>query len=116
MASPGPPRVSRKITGNMLKVQMVESRTTVVETGRSPGSVTWRKRCQAVAPSISAASYCSEGIDCSPPSRATIMNGTPSQTLTAITENLAQAGSFSQGMPSIPAPPRILFSRPLFSL
>lgn len=56
VASPGPPRVSRKITGNMLKVQMVESRTTVVETGRSPGSVMWRNRCQAVAPSISAAS------------------------------------------------------------
>lgn len=54
--SPGPPRVSRKITGNMLKVQMVESRITVMLTVRSPGRVMCRKRCQAVAPSISAAS------------------------------------------------------------
>lgn len=56
MASPGPPRVSRKITGNMLKVQMVESRMTVLLTARSPGTVMWRKHCQAPAPSISAAS------------------------------------------------------------
>lgn len=54
--SPGPPRVSRKITGNMLKVQMVESRITVMLTARRPGRVMCRNRCQALAPSISAAS------------------------------------------------------------
>lgn len=116
VASPGPPRVSRKITGNMLNVQMVDSRITVVETGRSPGRVMWRNRCQAVAPSISAASYCSLGMDCRPPSRATIMNGTPSHTLTAMTENFAQVGSLSHGIPSTPAPERILLSSPRSSL
>lgn len=95
---------------------MVESRITVVETGRRPGSVMWRNRCQAVAPSISAASYCSEGMDCNPPSRATIMKGMPSQTLTAMTANLAQVGSFSHGMPSMPMPPRTVLSRPRSSL
>lgn len=44
------------------------------------------------------------------------MNGTPSQTLTAMTENFAQVGSFSHGMPSIPAPERISLSSPRFSL
>nr|BFE77876.1 hypothetical protein GCM10020093_004770 [Planobispora longispora] len=53
---PGPPPVIRKISGNMLNVQIVPSRITVLETVRRPGIVTKRKRCQGDAPSTSAAS------------------------------------------------------------
>lgn len=44
------------------------------------------------------------------------MNGTPSHTLTAMTEIFAQVGSSSQGMPSKPPPERILLSSPRSSL
>ena len=47
------------------------------------GNVTRRKRCQRVAPSTSAASSTSFGIDVSAPSVTTIMNGKPSHTLVA---------------------------------
>lgn len=116
VASPGPPLVSRKITGNMLNVQMVLSRITVVLTDRRPGMVMWRKRCQGPAPSISAASYISPGMDWSPPSSATSMKGTPSQMFTAMTENLAQVGSFSHGTASMPPPASSLLRKPRSSL
>lgn len=89
---------------------------TVLLTARSPGTVMWRNRCQALAPSISAASYSSPGMDWSPPSSATSMKGTPSQTLTAMTESLAQVGSLSHGTASIPPPASSLLRMPFFSL
>ena len=64
-------------------------------TDRSPGRVTCRKRCQALAPSISAASYRAPSMDCSPPSSETIMNGTPHQVLTMIAANRCQKVSSS---------------------
>lgn len=44
------------------------------------------------------------------------MKGTPSQTLTAITESLAQVGSLSHGTASMPPPASSLLRRPFFSL
>src|SRR5690606_41039610 len=44
----------------------------------SSGSVRLRKRCQELAPSTSAASYISCGIDCSAPVQINIMYGKPS--------------------------------------
>src|SRR5262245_65746207 len=43
---------------------MVEVMTTNMMTGRSAGTVTYRNRCQVLAPSIRAASYRSFGIAC----------------------------------------------------
>ena len=39
-----------------LKVQMVDSRVTMMRMFRTPGRVTWRKRWTALAPSTAAAS------------------------------------------------------------
>ncbi len=84
------------MTANWLNVQITPSSTTVEETVRSPGRVTWRNRCQAVAPSISAASYSSAGIDWRPPSSEIIMNGTPTQVLTRTAAAFWASGSSSQ--------------------
>jgi hypothetical protein len=94
--------VVRKMTTNRLKVQMTPSMVTATETDFSCGSVTFQNIWRRVAPSTLAASYRSAGIDCRPPSRATIMNGTPSQTLTTIGATYAQNVSESQFGPWIP--------------
>lgn len=44
------------------------------------------------------------------------MKGTPSQTLTATTEILAQVGSSSHGIAAMPPPSRILLRMPLSRL
>ena len=69
------------MTLNMLKVQTEPSTMAGTSAGRSSGSVTCRKRCQRLAPSTSAASSRSRGMDCSAPSETTIMKGKPSQVL-----------------------------------
>ena len=51
---------------NELKVQMLDSIRVIAITSRRPGRVTFQKRCQALAPSIAAASYSSVGIAASP--------------------------------------------------
>ncbi len=48
---------------------MTENSTMTIVTGSSNGQVTWRKRCQARAPSIAAASCSSGLIVCSPANR-----------------------------------------------
>ena len=49
--------------------------------GRSSGSVMWRKRRHGPAPSIAAASSSSGGIACRPARKISIANGSPRQTL-----------------------------------
>src|SRR6187549_2243859 len=78
---PGSPRETRKITLNMLKVQIEPSTTAGPTAGRRCGSVMCQKRCQPEAPSTSAASYMSRGICSSAPSATTIMKGKPSHVL-----------------------------------
>ena len=52
----GSPPETKKMTGNMLNVQIVPRRITVWLTGRRPGMVTLRNRCHGEAPSSAAAS------------------------------------------------------------
>src|SRR6187397_1223817 len=79
----GSPPETRNTTLNMLNVQ-TEPRTTAGRSvGRSSGSVTRRNACQRVAPSTSAASSTSFGIEVSAPITTTIMNGNPSHTFVA---------------------------------
>ncbi len=66
---------------NMLKVHTLPSTTAGSRAGNSSGRVTWRKRCQPVAPSTSAACSRSRGMAWSAPSVTTIMKGKPSQVL-----------------------------------
>ena len=82
-----------------LNVQIVESSTTMITMFRMPGSVTWRKRPTAVAPSTAAASYSSPGIAFMPARKLIPKNGKPRQTLTAITEPMAVPGSLSHPTP-----------------
>src|SRR5689334_9442851 len=78
---PGWPADTRKITLNMLKVQIEPSTTAGPSAGRRWGRVTCQKRCHALAPSTAAASSRSRGIDSSAPRATTIMKGKPSQVL-----------------------------------
>src|SRR5688500_16527842 len=78
---PGSPRETRKITLNMLNVQIDPRTTAGPSAGRRCGTVMCQNRCHALAPSTSAASYMSRGTDSSAPSATTIMNGKPSQVL-----------------------------------
>ncbi len=53
---PGPPLVMTTIRSNTLKLETVSMTTTKNVVGRSDGRVTFQNRCQALAPSTSAAS------------------------------------------------------------
>ena len=62
-------------------------------TGLIAGQVTVRKRRQAPAPSIAAASCSSCGVFCSPASSATVVCGMPAQMPTTITAGSAVASA-----------------------
>src|SRR5690606_3794836 len=98
---------------NMLKVQIDPSRITVAATVRRHGTVTYLKRCQRLAPSTSAASYNSQGIDCRPPSSTTIMNDTPSQMFTTMQLMNSQYESDNQGTDGSPMPVMIELTSPV---
>ena len=72
-----------------LKVKIVEKSTTIASTGLSSGSVTCQKRDMGPAPSASAASYSSLGMDTRPARMVMAKNGSPRQTLTATTADIA---------------------------
>src|SRR5699024_1875396 len=57
VAPPGPPPVIKKMVSNVLKVKMKINRIAVRLTGRRTGIVMLRNCCQALAPSMRAASY-----------------------------------------------------------
>ena len=69
------------MTLNWLNVHIVPSMMAGTIAGRISGTVTFQNFCHPLAPSISAASYSSLGIDYSAPVATTIMNGHPSQIL-----------------------------------
>ena len=73
VSSPGWPWVMRYgCPKTLAEARMVIVRTKIV-TGRSPGRVTCRNRCQAVAPSSSAASYSSAGMSWRPARKMTML-------------------------------------------
>src|SRR6266540_6237544 len=80
----------------LLNVQIDDRVTVTVITWRSPGSVTWTKRCHDEAPSTVAASYRSAGMAFNPARNATVKNGIPFHTLTRITDGMASDASDSQ--------------------
>src|SRR5438094_10155560 len=67
----------------MLKVHTQPSTTEGISAGFKSGRVMVLNCTHFDAPSTSAASYSSGGIDCSAPSVTTIMKGNPSQVLVA---------------------------------
>jgi hypothetical protein len=75
---------------------MTEKRTTTMVTGMSRGQVTLQKRCQALAPSMAAASSTSGFTVCSPASSVMAKKGIPRHTLTRMTETMAVIGPPSQ--------------------
>jgi len=73
-------------------------------TGFSKGAVTAQNFRHAEAPSTSAASYNSAGIDCRPPKATTIIKGNPNQILVIITAKNASKGEVSQVTPDCESP------------
>ncbi len=108
----GSPPLTRNTTLNMLNVQMLPRTTAGSMVGLRSGIVTPQKRCQRVAPSTSAASRTSFGIDVSAPSVTTIMKGKPSHTLVATFAENAVAKWENQLTGSAPSHVRIAFTAP----
>jgi len=77
------------------EVKMAESITAVMKIGCKRGSVMYENCWSTEAPSISAASYSSFGMACSPARKLIVKNGVPCQTTTMITESIARCGSES---------------------
>ena len=74
----------------LANVTMSENSTVMAMMLRIIGSVMWRNFCQALAPSIAAASYSCSGTDFSAARYMIRKNGAPYQTLTRMTEKRAQ--------------------------
>ena len=96
----------------MLKVQIAPSTTAGARAGRRCGSVMWTKRCQPEAPSTSAASCMSRGIDSRAPSATTIMKGKPSQVLAQTLAVKEVAKSENQETRSRPSDDRMPLTAP----
>src|ERR671913_661912 len=82
----------------LLKLKAKDAIKSGATTISSNGSVTLRKTCHGPPPSTLAASLSSVGIDCRAPSEIRKKYGEVNQTLTRITETLAQFESKSHGM------------------
>src|SRR4051812_12909282 len=108
----GSPPETRNTTLNMLNVHTEPRTTAGSNVGRRSGSVTSRNACQRVAPSTSAASSTSFGIDVSAPITTTIMNGKPSQTFVATFAVNAVENLANQDTGSAPTATRIAFTAP----
>ena len=62
----GPPPVSTQTMSNSWMVPMTDRNTLIRIVGPSSGRVTCRNACQALAPSVTAASVSSLGMPCRP--------------------------------------------------
>ncbi len=111
---PGPPCVSSQTVSKLLNVQIVESKVATAMTKRKLGNVIAVNFCQALAPSISAASYISASMEERPARMLTVKKGMPAQTLTAMTEAMAVLGVESQatGVLMMPSARRMGFRPP----
>jgi hypothetical protein len=83
---------------------MIEKVVTMKSTGKSAGSVTYRKRPQVPAPSMVADSCSSTGIVCSPARIEMPKNGRPRQVFTMMTEIMAIIGVPSHDTPVVASP------------
>src|SRR5690349_6393853 len=91
------------MTSNLLNVQIEPRINEGRSAGFSRGSV-MRKSCDVLlAPSTSAASYKSLGIEVNAPRQTTIMNGTPSHTFVIRFARNAVPNEFIHDMPSRPS-------------
>ena len=96
----------------MLNVHTAPRTTAGSSVGPSSGSVTRRKRCHRVAPSTSAASSTSFGIDVSAPRTTTIMNGKPSHVFVATFAANAVEKCANHDTGSAPSARRSAFTAP----
>ena len=99
----GPPWVSTRTISKLANVTIIENNTVIEMIFLIIGMVTCINFCQALAPSIEAASYKSSGIDFNAAKYMIRKNGAPTQTLTNIIENRAQKVSLSQGIADNPS-------------
>ncbi len=86
-------------------VWMTPVTTANITIGEMFGSVTYRKRCHAPAPSSSAASYCSLGTSSSAAMKMTMRSPMP-HTASRVSAGLDQCGSVNQpgvGRPRLPS-------------
>jgi hypothetical protein len=97
---PGPPSVITRITSSTLKASIRRSRQVTISTGIISGSLMCQICCQAVAPSIRAASSAERGSDCSAASARMKMKGVHCQISAMITD--ISAFWPSQSTPSKP--------------
>ena len=93
---PGPPEVMSQINVNCLNTHTVSRIRIVVRIGYRAGTVMYRNRCHALAPSILAASYISAEMVWIPARIWAITRGYPFQMLTKITHGNAVAEVDSQ--------------------
>src|SRR5262249_61222504 len=83
---------------------MIEKVVTMKMTGKSEGSVTYRKRPQVLAPSMVADSCSSMGMVCRPARIEMPKNGRPRQVFTMMTEIMAMVGLPSHENPVFVSP------------
>ena len=79
-----------------VKVKTTPKRTATVRMGSIIGSVIWKALANGPAPSMSAASWTSDGIEVSPASRITVEKGSSRQTCTVMMATMPRVGSPSQ--------------------
>ena len=94
--------MSGMIRSNVLNDAIVISTRFNTITGASWGRSSHRSRCQADAPSRSAASCSSLGTRCSPAYCRIMLNAQPRQTFAPMTENSASVGEEIKGSGPMP--------------
>src|SRR4029077_297115 len=99
-----PPAVMICTMSKLAKVTISENSTVMAMMLRIIGRGMWMNFCQALAPSIAAASYSCSGTDLSAARYMIRKNGAPYHTFTRITEKRAQYGSLSHGISPKPRP------------
>src|SRR5829696_5177201 len=92
VAPPGPPDVTLMTMSASFSSKMKRSTTAVIETGSIRGKVIFQKVCQALAPSILAASRMSPGSAWRPASSRIMMKGIETHASMAMIENIAIQG------------------------
>src|SRR3990170_1104409 len=90
-----------------VEVKTTPNRTATVATGSSSGRLTWKSRRQNEAPSMTAASRISTGMEVSPASTITVAKGNIRQTCTMIIAMMASVGSPSQYSQPLYNPPAL---------
>src|SRR5660397_156625 len=98
----------------VLSASMALSTIATITTGLTRGNVTYQNRCQALAPSILAASSGTAGSEVKPASRIMATMGVNSQTSTKSRVAKLVSGLDNQGWAGIPNQLRNWFANPIF--